>query len=124
MATTWANGANAAAICDVCGFRFRLGVLRQLVVNTKLTEIKACPACWVPDQPQFQLGKFSIDDPQALKDPRPDGAMAASRVFQYGWAPVGGGVGNAIFGMLGPTGSTPNYLIAEGHTGSVTISGT
>lgn len=113
MSTQWANGANAAAICDVCGFRYRLGRLRKLVVNQTVTEIKACPSCWVPDQPQLQLGKFSIDDPQALYEPRPDSAMAESRLFQYNWAPVGGGAGNGTL--------TPNYLMLYGQTGNVTI---
>jgi hypothetical protein len=31
-----------------------------------------CPACWDPDQPQLQLGMYPVDDPQAVRNPRPD----------------------------------------------------
>jgi hypothetical protein len=31
-----------------------------------------CKACWDPDQPQLQLGMYPVDDPQALRNPRPD----------------------------------------------------
>lgn len=109
---TWANGSRALAICDVCGFQYKLGQLRLLVVNTRVTSTKACPACWVPDQPQLQLGRFPVYDPQAIQDPRPDNAMRVSRVFQYSWNPVGGGQA---------TSDTPNDLTVSCAVNSVSV---
>jgi hypothetical protein len=38
----------------------------------------------------LQLGRLKMDDPQALRDPRPDTGEAESRKL-YAWDPVGGG---------------------------------
>ncbi len=72
MSTKWANGRDALALCDYCGFQYRLRQLRKLVIKGTVTEIKLCPQCWTPDQPQLHLGEFPVYDPQALQDPRPD----------------------------------------------------
>lgn len=72
MSNRFAAGKNALAVCDVCGFTYKLRELRKLVIKDKDTNIKACPECWNPDQPQLKLGEFPIDDPQAVRDPRPD----------------------------------------------------
>jgi hypothetical protein len=40
------------------------------------TDIKACPECWDPDQPQNQLGRHQFSDPQALRNPRPTGGTS------------------------------------------------
>jgi hypothetical protein len=72
MANRFANGRKSYGFCDLCGFRFDLKKLKNLVVKTKQTQIKACPQCWTPDQPQLQLGMYPISDPQAIRDPRPD----------------------------------------------------
>lgn len=80
MSQRFASGQQALAICDVCGFQYRLRELRNLVQRGNVTEIKACPECWNPDQPQNRLGEFPVDDPQALRNPRPDFAeIPASR---------------------------------------------
>lgn len=109
-------------MCDVCGFQYKLKELRNLVIKTKVTNILACPTCWVPDQPQLMLGTFPIEDPQALRNPRPDTSYFAegndgaggSRVIEWGWAPVGG--------SRGPdAGLTPNALVAQVAVGSVTV---
>jgi hypothetical protein len=141
MANRFANGAKAFGFCDVCGFRFNLKELKNLVVKTRQTQIKACKACWTPDQPQLLLGMTPISDPQAIRDPRPDtNTWYASGttglqvdptqgtgilqdgfpgegmlVFQWGWAPVGGA--SSFDAVL-----TPNYLVALGETGTVTVS--
>lgn len=126
MGTPYASGSKAIALCDVCGFQYRLNRLRKLVVAGVVTETKACPACWVEDQPQLMLGKYPINDPQALRDPRPDTSYYISgpntngnpgegnRVIAWGWAPVGGGVGNGEM--------TPNPLLLEVAVGTVTVS--
>ena len=72
MSNQFASDNKAIAECDVCGFRYKLRTLRYLVVKTKVTNIKACNECWSPDQPQLQLGMYPIQDPQAIRNPRPD----------------------------------------------------
>jgi hypothetical protein len=125
MANRFASGAKAFGFCDLCSFRYDLKKLKNLTVKTKQTQLKACPQCWTPDQPQLQLGMYEISDPQAIRDPRPDtntwlqsGTNAdgfpgeGSRVFQWGWAPVGGAQG--AFAEL-----TPNSLIGRGVVATV-----
>lgn len=126
MGSRFASNKIAVAICDRCGFRFRLRELRELVVKTKKVNILVCPECWEPDQPQLQLGMYPVDDPQALRNPRPDntyvqsGVLAngsigdGSRDIQWGWNPVGGSRG--FDAEL-----TPNTLVARGQIGTVTI---
>lgn len=127
MANRFANGAKAFGFCDYCGFRFDLKRLKNVVVKTKQTAIKACPQCWTPDQPQLQLGMYPVADPQAIRDPRPDtntwyqsGVNPAGfpsggmLVFQWGWAPVGGASG--LDSSL-----TPNNLVMRAQTGTVTV---
>jgi len=81
MANPFAAGKREFAFCDVCGFRCDLKALRKLVVKTKVTETKACSACWVPDQPQLLVGMTPVIDPQGLREPRPDTSQAASRAL-------------------------------------------
>jgi hypothetical protein len=72
MSNRFASNKRAIAECDVCGFRFKLRDLRNLVVKGKVTSTKACRECWNPDQPQLHLGETPVSDPQAIRDPRPD----------------------------------------------------
>jgi len=123
----YASGKNAIAECDRCGQRFKLKILKAEIIKTKEYNLMVCPACWDPDHPQLQLGMFPVDDPQALRNPRPDrsyvisGLLAdgelggGSRVFQWGWNPVGGASG---FDTL----LTPNNLVLEVEIGTVTVS--
>jgi hypothetical protein len=126
MSNRFANGRKAFGFCDVCGFRFDLKRLKNLVVKTKETQIKACPQCWTPDQPQLQLGMYPIADPQAIRDPRPDtntwfqsGVNALNNVsegmlvIQWGWAPIGG-----ARDFTDPL--TPNALVGVGQVGQAT----
>jgi hypothetical protein len=114
--------------------------LRKLTIKTKQVSIKVCPTCWEPDQPQLSLGLYPVNDPQAVREPRPDisyyqsgysglqitntpsssensngDPSGGSRVFQWGWFPVGGASSN-------DAGLTPNYLTSAGVVGTVTIS--
>jgi hypothetical protein len=126
MANRFASGKIAIAECDQCGFRYKLKDLKKLVVKTKLVNLKVCPQCWVPDQPQLQLGMYPVSDPQALREPRKDLSYyqsgtnsdgypsEGSRVFQWGWAPVGGS--RSFDDPL-----TPNYLVATTYVGTVTV---
>ena len=142
MPTNFASGKHSIAECDRCGQRFKLSQLRKLTIKTRMVSIKVCDECWEPDQPQLQLGMYPVNDPQAVREPRPDISYYASgtsglqiqngdnntvdeggypeggsRVFEWGWYPVGGSSGfdRAL---------TPNALVATGTVNSVTISTT
>jgi len=127
MPSKYASGKYAIAECDRCAQRYKLKELKKEVIKTKLYQIKVCPACWDPDQPQLSLGLYPVNDPQAVREPRPDVSYlmsgngpdgspeGGSRVFQWGWAPVGGA--SSFDSVL-----TPNYLIALGQVGTVVIS--
>ena len=129
MSNRFASGKNAIAECDRCGQRFKLKTLKTEIVKTKEYNLLVCPACWDPDHPQLQLGMYPVDDPQALRNPRPDrsyvisGLLAdgelggGSRIFQWGWNPVGGSQAN-------DAGLTPNYLVLAVELGTVTVTTT
>lgn len=139
MGNRFASGKNSIAECDRCGFRFKLTTLRKEVVKTKVYDLKVCPQCWDPDQPQLQLGMYPVDDPQGIRDPRPDisykvsgrtglqivltnssaadaqGILSGgSRIFQWGWTPVGG---SEFFDAA----LTPNNLVLGVQLGTVTV---
>lgn len=139
MPNQFASGKYAIAECDRCAQRFKLKELRTQVVKTKPYKIKVCRACYDPDHPQLQLGMYPVNDPQAVREPRPDVSYIqsgtsglqidltglgpdglgnpelGSRIFQWGWNPVGGARGS-------DAGLTPNDLIASGQVGIVTVS--
>ena len=126
MGNRFASGKNSIAMCDRCGFQFKLTSLKKEVLKTKIYNLLVCPTCWDPDQPQLQLGMYPVDDPQALRNPRPDntyvqsGLLAdgsigeGSRNIQWGWNPVGGS-------RSYDAGLTPNNLVAQGQVGTVTV---
>lgn len=139
MPSKYASGKNSIAECDRCGQRYKLKELKKQVLKTKLYNIKVCPSCWDPDQPQLQLGMYPVNDPQAVRDPRPDVSYQqsgtnglqidinggtgvdgfgnpdmGSRVFQWNWNPVGGS--RSFDNPL-----TPDDLIGKTQLGSVTI---
>ncbi len=126
MGNRFASARKAIALCDVCGFQYKLTELKELVVKAKKTNILACRECWSPDQPQLMLGTFPVDDPQAVRNPRPDqgyvvsGVLAngylggGSRIFEWGWNPVGGSSG-----FDAPL--TPNDLAFSVFVGTVSV---
>jgi len=127
MGMQFASGKYAIAECDRCGQRYKLSELKKEIIKTKLFEIKVCPTCWDPDQPQLSLGLYPVNDPQAVREPRPDvsyvtsGLNAArvpsggSRDIQWGWNPVGGA-------QQFDVSLTPNYLVGTTYVGTVTVS--
>ena len=141
MPTKYASAKNSIAQCDRCGFRYKLTQLKRLVIKTKNVNILVCPECWEPDQPQLSLGLYPVNDPQAVRNPRPDSPsyyqsglnglqtdettgtstsqtgvpLMGSRIIQWGWQPVGG----ASF-FDAPL--TPNDLVGTSALGDVTIS--
>ena len=133
MPSQFASGKFAIAECDRCGFRYKLSELKNLVIKTKNVSIKVCQTCWEPDQPQLSIGLYPVNDPQAVREPRPDVSYnssgtsglqltpgdvgypeGGSRIFQWGWYPVGGAAAN-------DSGLTPNYLTSLGVVGTVMI---
>ena len=126
MPNRFASGKHAIAQCDRCNFRYKLKELKRLIIKTKNINILVCPECWEPDQPQLLLGMYPVNDPQAVRNPRPDTSYivsgigpdgspeGGSRIIQWGWNPVGGA-------RLFDTGLTPNNLIADGQVGIVTV---
>ena len=140
MPNKFSSGKFAIAECDRCGQRYKLKELRKLVVKQQIKNIKVCPSCWDPDQPQLSLGMYPVDDPQAVREPRPDVSYTVSgtsglqlngsndnteegvgfpeggsRIFQWSWNPVGGARDDGL---------TPNNLAPEGQVGSVTVTTT
>jgi len=140
MPSKYASGKYSIAECDRCGQRYKLKELQKQVIKTKLYNIKVCPTCWDPDQPQLSLGLYPVNDPQAVREPRPDVSYTVSgnsglqingsnditlngagypeggsRIFQWGWNPVGGSQNDGL---------TPNNLAPEGQVGSVTVTTT
>lgn len=127
MGNRFSSGKYSIAECDRCGQQFKLKKLKFEVIKTKLYQLKVCEECWDPDQPQLQLGMYPVDDPQGVRQPRPDttyvtsginanGSLSGgSRDIQWGWAPVGGA--SQFDSVL-----TPNYLVAMTNVGTVTVS--
>jgi len=126
MGNRFSSGKNSIAVCDRCGFGFKLSMLKKEVIKTKIYNLLVCPSCWDPDQPQLQLGMYPVDDPQGVRDPRKDNtyqvsglladgyAGGGSRIFQWGWTPVGGA---SFFDAA----LTPNNLVLEVQLGTVTV---
>jgi hypothetical protein len=142
MPIKYASAKNSISQCDRCGFRFKLKQLKRLVIKTKNVNILVCPECWEPDQPQLSLGLYPVNDPQAVRNPRPDLGyyqsglnglqtlevtgplqsetgvpLLGSRVIQWGYNPVGGSRAN-------DAGLTPNDLVGIGSVGTVVVTTT
>ena len=143
MPSKYSSGKHAIAQCDRCNFRYKLKQLKRLVIKTKNVNILVCPECWEPDQPQLSLGLYPVNDPQAVRNPRPDSPsyyqsgldglqtivqtgplptetgvpLLGSRTIQWGWGPVGGARAN-------DAGLTPNDLVGIGNVGTVTVTTT
>jgi hypothetical protein len=141
MPSKYASAKNSIAQCDRRGFRYKLTQLKRLVIKTKNVNILVCPECWEPDQPQLSLGLYPVNDPQAVRNPRPDSPsyyqsglnglqtdettgtstsqtgvpLMGSRIIQWGWNPVGGA---SYFDAP----LTPNDLVGTSVLGDVTIS--
>jgi len=85
MGNRYASGKNAIAMCDRCGQRFRLTELKTEIIKTKRYNLLVCKQCWDPDQPQLQLGMYPVDDPQALRNPRPDSTYVVAGTGSDGY---------------------------------------
>ena len=76
MGNRFAAGKKAIAMCDRCGQRFLLHQLKEEIIKTKRYNLMVCDECWDPDHPQNWVGiiggQKATNDPQALREPRPD----------------------------------------------------
>ena len=127
MPNQFSSGKFAISQCDRCGFRFKLKQLRSLTIKTKQVNILVCQECWEQDHPQLRLGMYPVNDPQAVRNPRPDTSYVVSgvdvdgdpsggsRIFEWGWAPVGGSRDGGL---------TPNALNLTITLGDVTVATT
>ena len=139
MGNRFASGKWAIAQCDRCDGRYKLKELKREILKGRNYDLLVCQECWDPDQPQLHLGEFPVDDPQGLRDPRPDRSYVTSgptglqilkttstsplaagtleggsRMIQWGWNPVGGASAN-------DAGLTPNNLVLLVQIGTVTV---
>ena len=114
MSSKFTGGKHALGNCDVCGFQFKLNKLRDLFIRTKDSHVKACEECWNSDHPQNMQGMYPVNDPQAVRNPRPDTNLEEQRDYQWGWNPVG------LHNPLELEGLVDN-LEGESQVGNVTI---
>ena len=87
---SYANGKYAFGYCDRTGFRYKLKDMVEQYEGGRPTGLRVGRDVVDKDQPQLQLGRFNTNDPEALRNARPDGNLAESRKL-YSWDPVGGG---------------------------------
>tara|TARA_R100000664_G_scaffold7488_3_gene12612 strand:- start:522 stop:875 length:354 start_codon:yes stop_codon:yes gene_type:complete len=62
----YAVGKFAKALCDRCGFEYKLHELRE-----EWNNLKTCPSCFEPKAPQIDPRPVVVD-PEALYKPRPN----------------------------------------------------
>jgi hypothetical protein len=109
----YAAGKYTEAICDRCGFRYRLKDLRfeslsaKGVPSNQSSELRVCPTCFDPPHPQSFLPLVAAAhgaDPEAIWKPRPDVyPIAYSLAFSPASIPQGT-LGIHVFatGVFGP----------------------
>lgn len=88
MGVKYASGRNANGVCDICAGVFKLKELKTEIYDQKPTGYLVCWECFDEDNPQLQLGRWPINDPQALKNPRVDLNLPQERNL-WGFNPVG-----------------------------------
>lgn len=68
----YAKARKAFGFCDRTGFRYPLKDLIYEIRDGVKTGFRVGKDVVDPDHPQNFLGRVKINDPQALRDPRPD----------------------------------------------------
>ena len=124
---SYAKGKHAFGFCDRTGFRYPLKDLVPEYRNGVKTGFLVGRDIVDPDQPQNFLGRIKINDPQSLRNPRPDTALLASRAI-VGFDPVGnpaviatGSVGRVSV-SISETDANLITGVATGAVGSATVS--
>ena len=123
---SYAKAKYAFGFCDKTGFRYPLKDLVPEYNNGVKTGFLVGRDVVDPDQPQNFLGRLKINDPQSLRNPRPDTSLIESRAL-YGFNPVG----NAAVFMTASVGRVSvttteveavTGVSATGAVGSATVS--
>ena len=99
MGNKFASGRRALGTCDMCAGVYLLKELKVEIYDQRPTGFLVCEECLDIDQPQLQLGKIPINDPQALRNPRVDTNLVQSRDL-WGWSPVGN-QSTQVYGLVG-----------------------
>ncbi len=125
---SYAKAKYAFGFCDKTGFRYPLKDLVPEYKNGVKTGFLVGRDVVDPDQPQNFLGRIKINDPQSLRNPRPDRSLVESRAL-YGFDPVGseGTLMTASVGRVSVTTTeveTVTGVSATGAVGSVTVNTT
>jgi len=97
--SSYANGKKAFGMCDRTGFRYNLRDLVPQIEDGRPNGMLVGRDVLDKDQPQLQLGRIRMTDPQALRNPRPDRGLGESRRL-FSWNPVGI-VGLDMYGQVG-----------------------
>ena len=123
---SYAKAKHAFGFCDKTGFRYPLKDLVPEYNNGIKTGFLVGRDVVDPDQPQNFLGRVKINDPQSLRNPRPDRSLIESRAL-YGFDPVGseGTLMTASVGRVSVTTTEVEAVTgvsATGAVGSVTVS--
>jgi len=106
---TFAVGKYSQAICDRCGYQYD-----YLELQKEWNGLLVCPECYEPKHPQLDP-PYSRPDPEALKNPRPDG-IQATVVF------VGAPVDSAFESSGMQPAQQIRRLVSQLSLGEVTIS--
>ena len=123
---SYAKAKYAFGFCDKTGFKYPLKDLVPEYNNGVKTGFLVGRDVVDPDQPQNFLGRIKINDPQSLRNPRPDTSLVESRAL-YGFDPVG----NAAVFMTASVGRVSvttteveavTGVSATGAVGSATVS--
>ena len=115
---SYAKAKYAFGFCDKTGFRYPLKDLVPEYNNGVKTGFLVGRDVADPDQPQNFLGRIKINDPQSLRNPRPDTSLLESREL-FGFNPVW----NPAQYMVASVGKV-TVSITETDPGDVTVSPT
>ena len=108
----YARGKHAFGFCDVTWFRYALRDLIPLISDELDTGFRVGFDVLDKDNPQYELGRMKMSDPQSLRNPRPDTSLQQSRILGS-FDPVGGGITEL--------GSRTVGLDIKGEIGRVTV---
>lgn len=72
MSKQFAQGKQSVAFCDRCDRKIKYLDLKKDVYDKKPTGLLVCSECQDKDHEQLRIKDIRVQDPQNLKDPRPD----------------------------------------------------
>ena len=108
----YASAKFAIALCDRCGFQYKL-----LDLKKEWTGFKVCPQCYEPKAAQLEPLPH-VADPESLYEPRPDLDKASAKGVVRTYA------ANTMYSVTDdPIGYAFDGLEAEGEVGTVEAGG-